>query len=128
MSKQYRPDMPEVPDRIRALPVQNGYPVPWFLEEPHHGPAGRNLHLGNQILQTNEALPPGGGVLFDLGPPLEVLWFCKGRPATRAEVLDAIDAGYPALMELAKLDGPSAIAELEGKKAIALTLIPKEPE
>ena len=218
MSKQYRPDMPEVPDRIRALPVQNGYPVPWFLEEPQTedglydfrivspdkmGKAyrakvcwvcgqklGANLAFAigpmcsinrvigeppshrecaewsakacpflnqKQMVRRDTGLPdsftkaagipimdqpgvtciwvtksykpfkpPGGGVLFDLGPPLEVLWFCKGRPATRAEVLDAIDAGYPALMELAKLDGPSAIAELEGKKAIALELIPKE--
>src|SRR5262245_58734481 len=29
--KQYRAGMPAVPDRIRKLPVERGYPVPWFV-------------------------------------------------------------------------------------------------
>jgi len=29
---KYRDDIPQVPDRIRQLPVQRGYPVPWFVQ------------------------------------------------------------------------------------------------
>jgi hypothetical protein len=27
----YRPELPPVPDRMRALPIRRGYPVPWFV-------------------------------------------------------------------------------------------------
>lgn len=39
----------------------------------------------------------GNGVLVDIGEPTEVLWFCEGRGATRAEVLESIETGMPAL-------------------------------
>lgn len=29
--KTYRPELPPMPDRIAALPVHRGYPVPWFV-------------------------------------------------------------------------------------------------
>jgi hypothetical protein len=38
-----------------------------------------------------------GGLLFDVGDPLRVSWWCEGRPATRAEVLHSIDTGLPFL-------------------------------
>ena len=30
--KHYRPDLTEMPPQIRRLPVERGYPVPWFVE------------------------------------------------------------------------------------------------
>src|ERR1041385_2432550 len=30
-SKIYRTDLPELPARLRKLPVERGYPVPWFV-------------------------------------------------------------------------------------------------
>lgn len=51
----------------------------------------------------------GKGVLFELGDPTEVLWFCKGREATYEEVMESIDSGLPSLMEMAKIDGPDAV-------------------
>jgi len=66
-----------------------------------------------------------GGVLFDLGPPLETLWYCQGRPATRAEIMHSIETGLPALLELANVDGPEAVKDLELKTNKALELVPK---
>lgn len=43
--------------------------------------------------------PPGGGVLFTIGEPLEVDWYAEGRPATRAEVLASVESGIPILRE-----------------------------
>jgi hypothetical protein len=45
------------------------------------------------------------GVLFRLGSPSEVRWYCQGRTATRAEVLESIDSGMPSLRELADKEG-----------------------
>src|ERR1044071_6366513 len=36
---------------------------------------------------------PDGGILFEVGDPVETLWFCEGRSATREEVLHAIETG-----------------------------------
>jgi hypothetical protein len=38
------------------------------------------------------------GVLFSLGDPSQVDWFCRGRPATKAEVEHSIETGLPILM------------------------------
>lgn len=216
--KQYRADMPEIPDRIKGLPTQEGYPIPYFVEEPQvEGDrydfritsrakmvmavkkklcwvCGQKLgaHLAfplgpmcsvnrtiaeppshrecaewtakacpflsqRQMVRRDVGLPenvilgpgvpimrqpgvtciwitksykpfkpPGGGVLFTLGEPTEVLWFREGRPATRAEVLESIESGIPLLMELAEAEGPSAIALLGQMKTTALELIPKD--
>lgn len=57
-----------------------------------------------------------GGTLITVGAPERVLWFAEGRPATRAEVRDSIDSGLPALLALARTEGPFAIEAL-GKQA-----------
>ena len=45
---EYRPELPPVPERMRALPIRRGYPVPWFVAEvdgDYHFPTadGRKL-------------------------------------------------------------------------------------
>lgn len=57
-----------------------------------------------------------GHTLITVGRADEVVWYCEGRPATRAEVVESIESGMPALLTAAKADGPFAIAEL-GKQA-----------
>lgn len=52
------------------------------------------------------------GILFDVGKPVEIRWYREGRPATSSEILEGIDAGLPALME---------IAEKEGKRSVEVT-------
>lgn len=54
----------------------------------------------------------GGGVLFDIGTPERVEWYCRGVSATRAEVQASIDSGLPVLEAAAAEDGPVAVAEL----------------
>ena len=65
-----------------------------------------------------------GGVLFRLGPPTGVLWFCEGRAASRAEVLASIDAGMPVLREIAEREGDEAKRELADLYNAALKLVP----
>lgn len=50
--------------------------------------------------------------LIRLGEPSSVLWFCEGRPATRAEIQKSMDERIHFLEEAAEQDGP------EGKKAL----------
>lgn len=69
-----------------------------------------------------------GGLLFKVGEPFEVRWYREARLATRAEVLDSIESGWPALYELAELDVAdgieTAIEELLAARERALAFIP----
>jgi hypothetical protein len=65
------------------------------------------------------------GQLFQLGRAFRVEWFCRGRPATRAEVLDSIYTGLPTLEQYAEKDGPAALEALDKQLANAMKLIPK---
>ncbi len=52
------------------------------------------------------------GVLITVGEPAEVTWWREGRPATRAEVQEAVESGLPNLLAIAKEEGPFAVEEL----------------
>lgn len=65
-----------------------------------------------------------GGTLFGVGEPKRVMWYARGREATRAEVMASINSGLPTLREMAESEGPAAVAELERMHERALTLIP----
>lgn len=65
------------------------------------------------------------GVLFQLGDPIETLWFANGRPATRAEVMASIESGLPSLQELADAQGPEARIELRKAYDRAMPLLPQ---
>jgi hypothetical protein len=66
-----------------------------------------------------------GGVLFELGEPVEIQWYAEGRTATREEVLHSIDTGLPFLEEAAAADGPQACAQLGRQYKKALSLAPQ---
>jgi hypothetical protein len=53
------------------------------------------------------------GVLFQLGPPVETIWYREGRRATREEVETAIEDGLPALREAAEAESPAAVVALD---------------
>jgi hypothetical protein len=78
------------------------------------------------LYETRKATPfkAGDGVLFRLDPPDRVDWWAKGRTATRAEVMESIDSGYPILMDMAVKDGRGAVQELERLRGEALKLVP----
>jgi|SRR5215471_12343266 len=42
-----------------------------------------------------------GGRLIHMGEPSAVEWYRCGRPATREEVLESVDSGFPVLAEMA---------------------------
>lgn len=65
-----------------------------------------------------------GGVLFDVGEPVETRWYAHGREATREEVLESIDSGLPLLRQAAEQDGPKAIDALERQRVLALRFLP----
>jgi hypothetical protein len=68
--------------------------------------------------------PDNGGVLFRMGEPVETVWLREGRPATRSEIEASIESGYPLLFEMAKQEGPIAIAALERQRAAVVPLLP----
>ena len=60
-----------------------------------------------------------GGTLITMGEPDKVEWYCEGRVATRQEILNSIEAGLPALENVAKLEhgGVEALARAEKRFA-----------
>jgi len=48
-----------------------------------------------------------GGLLFRIGRPFHVTFYCEGRIATRQEVLAAINKGLPTLRDMAEVDAGS---------------------
>lgn len=67
-----------------------------------------------------------GGFLLRLGEPTSVTWWREGRTASRAEVLESIESGFPALLELAAPEGPDALDALHQMRADALVHLPPE--
>lgn len=65
-----------------------------------------------------------GGLLFSLGDPTEVTFYCEGHLATQAEVLESMESGIPILREVAERDGSQAVAMLDKQYARALRLLP----
>jgi hypothetical protein len=66
------------------------------------------------------------GVLFKLGEPTALEWYARGREATRAEIMHAIETGLPLLRQIAAQEGPGAMAELEREVERGLKLVPAE--
>jgi hypothetical protein len=114
--------------------------TPQMVRRERHLPAGTAEPPGEMIrrnpgvalvwvtgyLAWRRRRDPDGGLLFDVGDPKRALWFARGRPATRAEVLASVTSGLPLLQEMAEAGGPAAVAEL-GRMRLALTgLIPEE--
>jgi hypothetical protein len=69
--------------------------------------------------------PPGGGVLFRLGDPIETVWYTLGRRASRAEVISALYKGLPALLEIAQAEGSEAEYQLAAQVARAQQVLPR---
>jgi hypothetical protein len=66
----------------------------------------------------------GNGWLIHLSEPTRVDWWTQGRQATRAEIEDALEAGYPELMNVAKDEGPEAVAALTHMRNDAMRFLP----
>jgi hypothetical protein len=78
------------------------------------------------ITKSYKAIRVHNGVLFEIGEPLETLWFKEGRTATRAEIDAAIAKGLPLLRAEAAKEGQDAIGELDSDIKRAEKLLPAE--
>jgi hypothetical protein len=65
-----------------------------------------------------------GRPLITIGRPEEVTWWRERRPATRAEVDEAVESGLPILLGAARRDGPFAVETLEKQLTRARALFP----
>jgi hypothetical protein len=65
-----------------------------------------------------------GGVLFSVGKPSALEWYCEGRKARREEVQHSIDTGLPILREMAEAEGEEAILALDSEYRKAMQLLP----
>lgn len=53
-----------------------------------------------------------GGVLITVGEPLHVEWFSHARAATRAEVVESVESGFPILEAMAREESAEAMSDL----------------
>ena len=69
--------------------------------------------------------PAKDELLFQMGDPTSVEWWCRGRKATRAEVDESINGGLPILEKIAAEDPqPGALAALASDIARAQPWLP----
>jgi hypothetical protein len=64
-------------------------------------------------------------IVFEMGEPVEVMWFAEGRKATRAEVWESIRDQLSVLIEPAKKRGPQAVQDLRRRFVESLDLLPQ---
>ena len=65
------------------------------------------------------------GLLIKIGPhPVDLSFWREGRHATRQEIVDSIDAGFPKLLEIAEKEGPESVAAIMKSREAAMNLLP----
>lgn len=64
------------------------------------------------------------GMMFQLGEPVAVDWWCQGRKAERAEIMESVETGLPILMRAAIAEGPEAVFDLGRSTERFLPLVP----
>jgi hypothetical protein len=74
-----------------------------------------------------EVLQLDDGVLFRMGEPESVGWYCEGREATRTEVYAALSKGIPKLIESCKGDAGALLECGERTAWVTQNLIPGQP-
>jgi hypothetical protein len=73
---------------------------------------------------TKKTIKRRGVRLFDIGEPTDYRWFCRGRDATREEVMESIQTGLPILQEAAEAEGPHAVRQLQKQYDEAMSFVP----
>ena len=108
--------------------VRNTKDLPEIGAMPGHGLL-RNPGI-SLVWETNRSQPfrayaGGEGLLFRIGDPIDVSFWCEARPATRDEILSSLDTGLMSLLEAAMADPlPGAIDELNRRYEAVLALLP----
>lgn len=65
-----------------------------------------------------------GGWLIRVGEPEHVEWYAEGKPARREQIIASVDSGLPALMDMARDEGPQAVGALALMKSRLEELYP----
>jgi hypothetical protein len=108
-------DLPDKQDPARGVMIARnpGVTLLWFCR--HHS-----------LMNVRGRAGAGDGVLFQLGRAMKVEWYARGRPATREEVVESINSGFPLLLKAAEEhDGPEGVQALGEQLSAAMKLIPK---
>jgi hypothetical protein len=97
-----------------------------FLKEPAGIPFYRNPGVAAiWVTRTYHHVFDGaGGFIFRMGPAQRVEWYSEGRVATRQEVMESIETGFPTLAKLAEQDGSKAIETLQKQYRDTMRLLP----
>jgi hypothetical protein len=99
--------------------------LPANYEQVPHGIPGNPGACAIWMTKNYRPYPvEGGNFLIRIGAPLEILWFCEGKPATRKQIMDSIDARLPNLTVLAEQQGPIAIDALKKQLRNTMALLP----
>jgi hypothetical protein len=113
------------PFLIRPRMRRNDKDIPPDTKEP----AGFHLphNPGATCVWVTKRYQPfkvDNGVLFRIGDPIDAIWYCEGRRASRAEVEVAIARGAPHLMDAANKDGIESLNELAERLEWIKTIYP----
>lgn len=65
-----------------------------------------------------------GGILFGIPNPSMVRWYAEGRKATREEIVESINAGFPILEEEAAKKGKKFVEALHRDLYAAMKFVP----
>lgn len=76
------------------------------------------------VTKSYELFRADGGYLIEIGEPKRLIWYAKGRPATREEVYESIESGCHVLREVAEKESKDALQEYEKRKQWILERIP----
>ncbi|HTB37884.1 MAG TPA: hypothetical protein VK777_12395 [Reyranella sp.] len=109
--------------RMRRIPLKDGDPRHTVGMMIERNPGCTCLYETNDA----KAFAANGGWLIKLGKPTRVDWWCEGRAATRAEIKDSIDSGFPILLDVAMQEGQEAVDELTRLAHEAMQLLPVGP-
>jgi len=112
---------PQAHRREIGLPDERTEPGGFGLKR---NPGVTCLWISREYPKPFRAYAGAPGVLFQLGDPVETVWYREGRLATRDEVLAAIEDGLPNLMGPAQEEGPRAVEALLEMKTAALQHLP----
>lgn len=109
---------PHAQQRTANLPTEGGNP----------GGVSLGGNPGAQVIWITTTFRPFNtppeGWLISVGDPVETLWYCEGRRATRPEILSSFDARLPLLASIAKQQSPEAEQALLRQVAAAMRLVP----
>jgi len=119
---------PQMVRRKDGLPADFGKNAAGVMIERNPGVTLLYYTRRHRLIASPEMPEKGAhaGVLFQLGRPFKTEWYARGRPATRAEVMESINSGMELLRaSAAQHDGPEGVAQLESQYAEAMRLLPR---